>query len=254
MKHIIITGASRGFGKSLTEKLIGAGQCFHLIARGRKEELAAEIEKQGATVFSYNFDLSETEKIEGLMEKIAESVAPGTNFLALINNAGMLAPIGPMGKYDAETYHSNLQVNFTAPAMLSHCFIHKFQQLKAVKRIVMVSSGAAHNPYFGWSHYCSTKAGVDMLTKCIALEQSKMEHPVHCISFNPGRMETAMQREIRNVSKDDFEMVDDFIRAKNHGELGDPEEIAAMLAKQILSDRFPSGRILRKTELDNNSA
>ncbi|MEX0772084.1 MAG: (S)-benzoin forming benzil reductase [Balneolales bacterium] len=246
MKHIIITGASKGFGLSLTKKMIGSGQCYHLIARSRMDELVSEIETQGATAFQYTFDLSETGEIEGLMENIAGSIAPETtSFVSLINNAGMLSPIGPMGKYDAETYHKNLQVNFTAPAMLSHCFIAKFQRLKATKRIVMISSGAANNPYHGWSHYCSTKAGVDMLTKCIALEQSKMEYPIHCIAFNPGRMETEMQREIRNVSKDDFEMVDDFIQAKSRGELGDPDAIAGVLAEQLFSDRFPNGRVLR---------
>lgn len=253
MKHVIITGASKGFGASLTRKMIGSGQCYHLIARGQMDDLVAEIEKQGATVFRYAFDLSETGEIEGLMNRIAGSITPeSATFIALVNNAGMLSPIGPVGKYDAGTYHKNLQVNFTAPAMLSHCFIQKFQHYTAVKRIVMISSGAANNPYHGWSHYCSTKAGVDMLTKCIALEQSKMEHPVHCISFNPGRMETDMQREIRNVGKNDFEMVDDFIRARNQGELGDPDAVAAILADQLFADRFPNGRILRRSELEKS--
>ena len=251
MKHIIITGASKGFGLSLVRQMIGKGQCYHLIARSNMDDLTNEIGQQGETVFRYNFDLTETDKIGGLMEQIAGRVDPeSTSFVALINNAGMLSPIGPMGKYDAEIYHKNLQVNFTAPAMLSHCFIHNFQQLKATKRIIMISSGAAHNPYFGWSHYCSTKAGVDMLTKCIALEQSKVEHPVQCISFNPGRMETEMQREIRNTAKEDFESVGDFIRAKSQGEVGDPDSIAATLVDQLFADRFPNGRILRRAELE----
>ncbi|MEX0779181.1 MAG: (S)-benzoin forming benzil reductase [Balneolales bacterium] len=250
MKHVIITGASKGFGLSLARKMIGTGQCYHLIARSRMDDLVSDIEKQGATVFQYTFDLSQTAEIEGLMNRIAENIAPETTtFVALINNAGMLSPIGPMGKYDAGTYHKNLQVNFTAPAMLSHGLIANFQHYKATKRIVMVSSGAANNPYYGWSHYCSTKAGVDMLTKCIALEQSKMEFPVQCISFNPGRMETDMQREIRKVSKDDFEMVEDFIRAKNQGELGDPDIIAAMLAEQLFAKNFPNGEIVSRKQL-----
>ncbi|MEX2632886.1 MAG: (S)-benzoin forming benzil reductase [Balneolales bacterium] len=251
MKHIIITGASKGFGLSLVRKMIGTGQCYHLIARSDMDELTNEINQQGETVFKYKFDLTETDKIEGLMKTITSRIDPErTNFIALINNAGMLEPIGPMGKYDAETYHKNLQVNFTAPAMLSHCFIQNFQMLKAKKRIIMISSGAAHNPYYGWSHYCSTKAGVDMLTKCIALEQSKAEHPVHCISFNPGRMETDMQKEIRSVSEEDFKLVGEFIRAKNQGELGNPDVIAGMLADQLFADKFPNGRILRRAELE----
>lgn len=251
MKHIIITGASKGFGKSLTRQVTGAGQCYHLIARSSMEEPASEIEKQGGTVFRYPFDLSRTDEIDGLMEKIAGRIIHGDpSFVALINNAGMLQPIGPMGRHDPELYRQNLEVNFIAPAMLAHGFIRHFQTLKATKRIVMMSSGAAHNPYYGWSHYCSTKAGVDMLTKCIALEQAKMEHPVHCISFNPGRMETDMQQEIRNTNKEDFQMVDDFIRAKNQGELGDPDIIASLLAEQLFADRFPNGRIIRKSELE----
>lgn len=239
MKHIIITGASKGFGLSLTKNLIGSGQCFHLIARSRMDDLTTEIEKQGATVFPYQFDLANSGEIEELMSSICGRIsAKNTTFVALINNAGIISPIGPIGKYDAEMYHQNLQVNFTAPAMLAHGFLSNLQNLRATKRIVMISSGAANSPYHGWSHYCSTKAGIEMLTKCIALEQSKMEYPVQCISFNPGRMETEMQREIRKVSKDDFEMVEDFIRAKNQGELGNPEEIASLLSKKILAETF----------------
>ncbi len=70
--------------------------------------------------------------------------------------------------------------------LLSSAFIKHTKDWNVDKRIINISSGAAQNPYFGWAAYCTTKAGVNMLTKCIALEETDKKYPVKVISFAPG--------------------------------------------------------------------
>lgn len=246
MKHYIITGASRGFGRCLAGQLATPGHVLHLVARSEMEDVQQEAVACGAEVRCYRKDLSQTGGLEEGCLEIFDRVTgdPEASFVALINNAGMLSPIGPMGRYDPDIYHRHLQVNYVAVAMITHHFLARFQDRDMEKRIVMISSGAAQRPYYGWSHYCSTKAGVDMLMQCITLEQQEMPRPVRCMAFSPGRIETGMQQEIRRTSEQDFRMVEDFRRASEDGRVRDPGQAAAHLAGLINADRFPDGEVV----------
>jgi NAD(P)-dependent dehydrogenase (short-subunit alcohol dehydrogenase family) len=61
--------------------------------------------------------------------------------------------------------------------------------------ILTISSGAAHHPIEAWSHYCASKAAVNMLTRCVHLEEA--EHGIRAIGLSPGTVATQMQREIK---------------------------------------------------------
>jgi benzil reductase ((S)-benzoin forming) len=249
-KHIIITGASKGFGRDLSRHLAGENTTLHLVARSNMSGLVPELEARGAGVRLWQQDLTQTETLDGLMGAIARELTGGSpGFIGLVNNAGMIEPMGPAGKYDFQKYKKNLEINFLAPLLLSHAFIYQFQESNALKRIIMVSSGAASKPYHGWSHYCSTKAGVEMFVRTVSIEQEKLERPVQIMAFNPGRIGTGMQKIIRGSSPEDFPMVDDFINAWEKGEIGDPDEISGQLARLMLSGHFPSGETLGVRDL-----
>ena len=70
-----------------------------------------------------------------------------------------------------------------------------------MKRVVSISSGAGKKPYPGWGAYCTAKAGLDMLTRCVGVEQMNQPHPVEIYSIAPGVVDTDMQREIRAASR-----------------------------------------------------
>jgi NAD(P)-dependent dehydrogenase (short-subunit alcohol dehydrogenase family) len=61
--------------------------------------------------------------------------------------------------------------------------------------ILNMSSGAAHNPMEGWSHYCASKAGADMLTRCAHLENKGKG--IRVTGLSPGTVATDMQRAIK---------------------------------------------------------
>ncbi len=239
MKHFIITGASRGIGEALAKQLADADVTLHLTARSDLKELMELLSRRGTSVFTYAFDLSRTDGITVLTEELFSNISlDDAEYIALVNNAGMLEPIGPIGKHDTETYRKNLEVNFVAPALLSHEFIKKTAEFSGVLKILNVSSGASKNAYHGWSHYCSTKAGLDMLTACIHTEHSPR---ISVYGFNPGRTDTRMQDEIREQSPGDFKYVQSFVDAWEQGALNSPDKVAEMMKTVLTEDRFDSG-------------
>ncbi|AXJ00658.1 benzil reductase ((S)-benzoin forming) [Cyclonatronum proteinivorum] len=242
MKHFIITGASRGIGYSLAVSLAAPGITLHITARGDLGGLLDIVSKRGASAHAYQFDLSRTDGITVLTDEIFGNISmPEATYIGLVNNAGMLHPIGPMGKHDTEHYRQNLEVNFVAPALLMHEFVKRTAGFSGELRVLNVSSGASQNAYHGWSHYCSTKAGLDMLTDCLHLEHRDR---IKTYGFNPGRTDTQMQDEIREQSPEDFQYVQSFIEAKSQGKLNSPDTVAGMMKIVLTEDRFEPGKMV----------
>lgn len=244
MQEIIITGASRGFGRHVALKLAKPGKRLHLISRTEATETAAEVRKLGAEARIWSIDLSNTAELEKTFTPVLDSIKAGeVEFIGLINNAGTLKPVGPLGKYDTEQYRDHLELNYVSPAVLTHLFIKRYQAEPTTKRVLFVGSGASQRPIHGWSHYCSSKAGVDMLAKTIALEQDSMDHKVETAVFNPGRIETDMQELIRELDKEDFPLVDDFIASAKDGRNLPPGTVAEKLAHIFTGNSYPHGEI-----------
>ncbi len=61
--------------------------------------------------------------------------------------------------------------------------------------VLTISSGAAHGPVEAWSHYCASKAGAAMLTRC--LDKEERENGIRAMGLSPGTVATQMQREIK---------------------------------------------------------
>ena len=76
--------------------------------------------------------------------------------------------------------------------------------------LVNISSGAATKPYEGWAAYCASKAAVDQLTGCVALEEAR--HGLRAYALSPGLVDTDMQAAIRASDERDFPEVERFRR------------------------------------------
>lgn len=245
MTYYIITGASRGIGEHLARTLASNHATMFLLARSSMDNLVSDVTAKGAKARAISVDLSNPESLSTVIADIFADISEtDAERIVLINNAGMLSPMGPVGKYHADDFLTNLQVNFTSAVLLCHLFIQKTQDWNVCKRIVNVSSGAAYRPYEGWAHYCSAKAGLLMFTSCIHEEQKNRAHPVFALSYNPGRTDTQMQAEIRTQKKEDFPFVQNFVEAQQDGALNNPAEVAAHIAQIISSTTFPSGQTI----------
>lgn len=229
MNVYFITGASKGIGFDLAKQLSSAGHFVIGISRTVSELDGVKF---------YCADLSKTEKIESLMDEIFAAIPQNAVSYTLINNAGMVHPVGLVGNVNADEMANAIAVNLTAPMIISNAYISKLKDFKGLKRIVNISSGAGRNPYEGWGTYCTTKAGLDHFSRVVALEQLKAKFPVEIISIAPGIIDTGMQETIRATKEDDFPLLNRFIDYKEQGLLSSAEQTAQKLISIIENENI----------------
>ncbi len=92
--------------------------------------------------------------------------------------------------------------------------------------------------------YCSSKAGLDMMTKVISKEQKEIMNGVSIVSIYPGIVDTDMQAEARNAPKENFKSVQRFIDFYENGDLFTPKHVAEKIYQLDISGELKNGRIL----------
>jgi NAD(P)-dependent dehydrogenase (short-subunit alcohol dehydrogenase family) len=115
----------------------------------------------------------------------------GQAFDIVVNNAGIITPIGRMEDVDVADWAQNISVNLVAAFHVTQAAI---KAKPAGLTVVNLSSGAARAPMEGWSAYCAGKAGLAMLTRSVHLEYGP---GVRVFGFAPGVVDTDMQVAIR---------------------------------------------------------
>ncbi len=250
MKNVIITGTSRGLGKALAKTLIEEGHRVFSISRKKDQELMDFAEQKPGKLEFFEFDLADHNKIRTLMKEIFQKMDFATaEGIFLVNNAGVLAPVKRLEDCDNEEILNNLHVNLGAPLILTAAFIKHTQGFKGDKGVINISSGAGKKPHYGWSSYCAAKAGVNLFTQSVGLEQEKSEYPVKILSLAPAIMDTKMQEEIRSSDKEDFQELEKFQNYKKEGKLLASELVAEKVKELLLTGNYQQGELLDVRDL-----
>jgi benzil reductase ((S)-benzoin forming) len=220
MNLYIVTGTTRGLGKALADA-IAAETDNELIALARAPDAPIP---GGARL---EVDLADGEGIEHACDRIEQRIR-GKRYekAVLVNNAGIVEPVGPLEGIDARELERNLLVNLVAPMRLMRRFIQFTEGVALVRRVINISSGAGRRPLFGWSAYCAAKAGLDMASRVAALEAEARRKPVEIVSLAPGVIDTDMQGIVRGTDEALFMDVERFRHMKAAGELRTPEAVA----------------------------
>ena len=213
MNLYVVTGATRGLGAALAARIAREPDC-ELLTLGR-----------GASTI--NVDFADAQATRAIGARLERDLA-GRLFerAVLLNNAGVVSPVGPLESVDAIELEHNLQVNLVAPVLLMRAFLRATEGV-ALRRIINISSGAGRRPIFGWSGYCAAKAGLDMASRVVALECATRGMAVEVVSLAPGVIDTGMQEVVRGATAEQFADVERFRAMKAEGALRPADEVAA---------------------------
>ena len=247
MNFFIITGTSKGLGEAIAKKLVSPENQLACISRSKNLDLMDLAEHKNCVLDYYEFDLTETSNIKSLMNDMISKIDKSkVNKITLINNAGTVEPIKPMGRSDDSDIQTNITLNLISPSILINNFIKYTKDIPVKKDIFNISSGAATRAVYGWAPYCSSKAGINLLTQTIALEMEETEYSVY--SFSPGVVDTSMQKRIRSSSEEDFVELNRFIGLKEEGKLLKPSLVAEKIIELLENNELKNGGIYHMKE------
>lgn len=228
---LIVTGGSRGLGKSLVDLF------------QTNEWSTLEFSRNGTGLHHIPVDLANLDASLAVLEAQLQTLAKTPwERLVFVNNAGLLTPIAPVRALTDAQIEQNLTVNLMSGIRLISAFVRAFAVSESQITIANVSSGAALKGYSGWPLYCAAKAGMENYIRSLAAEQDTAAKPMTCINIDPGKMDTEMQEEIRGTDPANFPDVARFVEAKNSGQLRSAKSVARAIMNIIDSSPENGGR------------
>ncbi len=186
---VVVTGASRGIGRTLASAIGAAGAHVVAVARtvGGLEELDDEIRATGGAATLVPLDLTDGAAIDRLGGVLFERFG---RVDGLVGNAGILGPISPLGHVSPKDWERALAVNVTANWRLIRSLDPLLRRSEA-GRAVFVTSSAARRIRAYWGAYAVSKAALEALAVTWARETETT--PVKVNLLNPGRLRTKMR-------------------------------------------------------------
>lgn len=222
----LVTGATRGLGKSIAVALAGAGHDLALVGRDQKllQETSETVRQAGGSAEVFTADVTDEQQILRLSDQVAARCG-GIDIL--INNAGINIR-KPSVDFTLEEWNRVLSTNLTAPFLLCRAFIPQMKS-RGFGRIINITSMMSHVSLPGRTAYCASKAGLLGYTRTLALELAPDKITVNGIS--PGPFATEMNQPILS----DPEKNEYFLSRIPLGRWGKVEEVGS-LAVYLCSD------------------
>ncbi len=190
-KTVMITGASRGIGAEAARVFAAAGANVALLARSQDAiaDLAGEL---GEKAIAIPCNVARFGEMSAAVETTVRAFG---GLDVLINNAGVIEPIAHLVDADPDEWGQVIDINLKGVFNGIRAALPVMKDAGAGS-ILTISSGAAHGPVEAWSHYCASKAAVNMLNQCVNKEEA--ENGIRAIGLSPGTVATQMQREIKS--------------------------------------------------------
>ncbi|MGN6342266.1 MAG: SDR family NAD(P)-dependent oxidoreductase [Ginsengibacter sp.] len=217
-KNILVTGGSRGIGAGICAAMASCGANIIINYHQHKEnaeQLAEKLQQEyNVKAFSFKADIANKAEITEMFEFIDKSVG---SIDVLVNNAGCEtvehAVDLPLDEWD-RVFNVNLRGAFICSQEASKRMIKQ-------KQGVIINISSIHDKVArkGLIHYCSAKAGMNMMTKCLALELAA--HSIRVVAVSPGAIETEMNR--KEIDKFGREKFNNWIPL---GRVGNVEDVA----------------------------
>lgn len=183
----LITGASAGFGKAISEKL--ASQKFNLIICARRSErleaLRADLESRySVRVMPLTFDISKHEECKRALEEASEIIG---RVSVLVNNAGLAKGVEPFHQSDTSDWDTMIDTNIKGLLYVTRALLPRMIERKR-GHVVNIGSVAGRWVYPGGAVYCATKFAVRAISDAIRMDL--MGTGIRVTNIEPGMAET----------------------------------------------------------------
>ena len=234
----LITGASRGMGLAMARQLLASGHTVLAISRQTSAELAASTDAP-ASLTQWTHDLSDSAAlVPRLQAWLAEQPGTPWHSVTLINNAGVIPKVGPLDDADGADLARAIRVGLEAPLVLTAAFLQATADWKSTRKVLNISSGLGRRPMASQAAYCAAKAGMDLFTRCLALEEAAKPNGAKVCALAPGVIDTDMQAQLRAAAPDAFPDRGNFVRLKDGGQLTSPEAAASRVLAWLVRADF----------------
>jgi len=248
-RFAVVTGAGSGIGRAVCVALAARG--LSVIGVGRRsaalqetKQLVAQLPRS-PPLTTVPVDVSAKDGRHELAAQVRDLVnrsGAGGTLEVLIHNAAVLGEVGPLSQITTEGFQSAMAINVEAPLFLTQSLADLLGAASGGGRVLHVGSGAAHRAIGGWTTYCTSKAALFHLMRCLDAE---VKPQVRIASLMPGVVDTEMQASLRSL---DFPDVEQFRQMKDRateaswttphpppaGALDQPENVADYIAWLVL--------------------
>lgn len=190
-KTALVTGASRGIGRSIAIALAKAGSQVIALARttGALEEVDDEIRSFGGKASLVPFDLTDSEGIERLAAALSERFGA---LDILVLNAASLGELAPVADIDPKVWVHTLNLNVTANWRLLRALDPMLRKSADARVVALTSKVGGEEARAFWGAYAVSKAALEMLieTHAAEMKNTTIRHAI----IDPGAMRTDMRK------------------------------------------------------------
>lgn len=187
MKRILITGASRGIGRAIAEKIATPETILLLQGRNRNAltETCRLVEANGARTTPLLYELADKSQIEDLLAAVGSEPVD-----VLINNAGF-AVVKPLDAISLDEWNKTLSVNVTAPFILTQKLSANMEMGASIVNILSI---AAKSGFANWSSYCMSKFALEGFSQSV--REELRPRGIRVLNIYPGATDTEIWNPI----------------------------------------------------------
>lgn len=219
-KAALVTGAARGIGLAISERLLSEGALVALVdtdgTRVRRE--SERLSQQGYQTLGLEADVTDPMQVDQMLKAALDRWG---SVDIVINNAGITGPAKPVWAYSPEEWARVIMVDLFGVFLCCRVAV-PIMLRQGGGRIVNIASIAGKEGNPNMSAYSSAKAGVIGFTKALAKEVAENNIHVNCVT--PAVIETDILKQLND------EAVGYMVSRIPMGRVGRPEEVASLVA------------------------